>query len=266
MAWRENAHIGRLRVNKLLTGGEGNKWIEGPSSKELAMLRNDYTFEQFMNPPILQLSTGAAPADTDTGVIRMLFGYNYFEKTNIGTQTLFMPTLVANGVNVAGDQTADEGFAITQGITAYSKHAYTVGTSAPFFARLKFSLADVSGTDDCSFGFRKAEAHQAAIDNYDEMASLNVISGDIKIETILNGNATVTTDTTDNWADLATHTLEVRVDLAGAVTYRIDDKKPTVTAAFSFDAAEVVVPFFQFIHHTDLCDTIVLQEWEVGYL
>jgi hypothetical protein len=264
MAWRENAHIGRLKVNKLLTGSAG-QWKEAPSAKELASLRSDYTFATFPHPPILQLSTGAAPANTDTGVIRMLCNGVYFEKTNIGTQTLFMPTLAAGGIDVAGDQEANDGFAITQGITANDKHAYKVGTDGAFFARIKFSLADVSGTDDCSFGFRKAEAHQAAVDNYDEMASLNVISGDIKIETILNNGATVVTDTTDNWADNETHELEVRVSAAGVVTYRIDNKLPTTTAAFTFDADEVVVPFFQFIHDTDLCDTIILKEWEVGY-
>ena len=50
---------------------------------------------------------------------------------------------------------------------------------------MKFAIADVSDTDDCAFGFRKVEAYQANIDDYDEMAALNVISGDIKIETIL---------------------------------------------------------------------------------
>jgi hypothetical protein len=62
-------------------------------------------------------------------------------------------------------------------------------------------LSDVDGTDDCAIGWRKAEAYQAAIDSYDEMAAINVIAGAIKIETILNNGTTATTDTTDTIAD-----------------------------------------------------------------
>jgi hypothetical protein len=85
------------------------------------------------------------------------------------------------------------------------------------------------------------------LDDYDEMAVLNVISGNITIETILNGGSTTSTDTTDNWADAATHELEVRVSAAGVVTYKIDDAAPTVTAAFTFDAGEVLIPFMFFL-------------------
>jgi hypothetical protein len=130
---------------------------------------------------------------------------------------------------------------------------------------MKFSLADVDGADECAFGFRKAEAYQATLDGYDEMATLNVISGDINMETIINGANNVTTDTTNNWADAATHELGVFVAVDGAVTYTIDGVPPIVTAEFSFDAAEVVVPFFYYLHDTNICDTIILKTLEIGY-
>ena len=59
---------------------------------------------------------------------------------------------------------------------------------------------------------------------------------------------TTTTDTTDNWADGETKTLEVYVAKSGAVTYKVDGATPTTVAAFSFDSGEVVVPFFYFLH------------------
>ena len=37
------------------------------------------------------------------------------------------------------------------------------------------------------------------------------------------------------------------VDKEGAVTYAIDGAAPSTTAAFSFDAGEVVTPFFHFL-------------------
>jgi hypothetical protein len=97
------------------------------------------------------------------------------------------------------------------------------------------------------------------------MACLNVISGNIEIETILNGGATTTTDTTDNWANDGEHTLEIYVSAAGVVTYKIDGVAPTVTAAFTFDPAEVVVPFFFMLHATaSQAGAVLLESWEVG--
>ena len=95
------------------------------------------------------------------------------------------------------------------------------------------------------------------------MAVLNVISGDITIETILNAASTTSTDTTDNWADTATHSLKVKVTSAGVVTYLIDGTAPSTTAAFTFDSGEVVTPFFYFIHASDVAGAVVLQKLSV---
>ena len=133
---------------------------------------------------------------------------------------------------------------------------FTVGKQA-FSAELEFSIADVSGTDDCAFGFAKVEAHAAAIDNRDESAVLNVISGTITIETILNGGTTTATSTTDTWADTAIHTLGVFVSKAGAVTYEIDGAAPSTTATFSFDAGEVVTPSFYLLQAAHLSGAVI---------
>ena len=109
---------------------------------------------------------------------------------------------------------------------------------------MRWSIADVSGADECAFGFRKVEAFQANIDDYDEMACLNAISGDIKSETILNNGTTTATDLTapssGDWADGAVHTVKVMVSAAGAVTYELDGTAPTGAVAFSFDVGEIV--------------------------
>ena len=96
------------------------------------------------------------------------------------------------------------------------------------------------------------------------MAVLNVILGDLFIETVLNTGATTSTDTTNNWADAATHTLKVLVSAAGVVTYQIDGAAPTTTAAFTFDNAEVVTPAFYLRHATTSPTSVVLQELECG--
>lgn len=206
----------------------------------------------------------AAPTGAAGDENLMMYPEGSLEWHVLGTQTILAPAPAATGLDVGMDQTANDGLELCPGILANNRMAFTVGTDPAFYAKLKFSIADVSGTDDCAFGFRKLEAYQAAIDNYDEMAALNVISGNITIETILNNGTTASTDTTDDWADAATHTLEVYVSAAGVVTFKIDGRPPTTTAAFTFDDGEVVVPFFYFLNDTDLAGAVTLKEFECG--
>lgn len=233
-------------------------FLVGPSPADLRAASE--MFE--VNPITSKIGGGAAGGTTGDENV-MVLGQNVFEYHILGTQTITAPSLVATGLDVGMDQTNADGVEISQGITAQSKVAFTVGTDA-FYGKCKFSVADVSGAAECAFGFRTAEAYQANIDDYNNMAVLNMQGGAINIETIDDNAATTTTDTTDTWADGATHTLEVYVSAARAVTYKIDGAAPTVTAAFSIDAGDVVVPFFHFLHGSDVAGAVILQEWEVG--
>lgn len=208
----------------------------------------------------------AAPTGATGDENMLMLNYSTWEYHILGTQDILAPTMGTGGLNIAMDQTNDDGVELCLGINAANRGVFVVGTAPAFFARMRFTIGDVSGTDDCAFGFRKVEAYQANLDDYEEMACLNVISGDIKIETILNDGSTTTTDTTDNWADAAEHELEVRVSAAGVVSYKIDGRDPTTTAttAFTFDDDEVVVPFFYFLNAANLVDTLVLKEFECG--
>ena len=224
------------------------------------------TYETFNNPPLAATAaSGGGAATGATGDENLLsVGINTFHYHILGTQTILSPVQNASGLDIGMDQTADDGVEITQGVTSASKHAYTVGTDAAFYFKVKLNIADVSGTDDCAVGFRKAEAYQANIDDYDEMACLNVIAGDINIETILNGGATDTTDTTEDVTDGTDVTLTVYVSGNGVVTFEVDNKAPTTTATFTFDDGEVVIPFLYFLNDTDLAGAVVVKEWECG--
>jgi hypothetical protein len=267
MAWKEDAHFGQAQIDKIKNpNGLKTSAARENLAKRLRSLGSDYTFEDFSNILAAQVKGGGAATGTTGDENVLIAGINIFEYHILGTQTITSPAQHANGLNIGMDQTENDGVEIGQGIAATAKHAFTVGTSDPFFVRAKFSIADVSGTDDCAIGFRKAEAYQANIDDYDEMAALNVISGNITIETILNNNATVSTDTTEDWADTETHELEVRVDGSGNVTYLVDGVAPGTVAAFEFDTAEVVVPFMYFLHDAHVAGEVVIKEWECGYL
>jgi hypothetical protein len=54
--------------------------------------------------------------------------------------------------------------------------------------------------------------------------------------------------------------LKVSVDIDGAVTYKIDGRAPTTTAAFSFDNGEVVTPMMYLLHTSDLCENVILRK------
>ncbi|HLU87177.1 MAG TPA: hypothetical protein VKZ44_05435, partial [Taishania sp.] len=174
--------------------------------------------------------------------------------------------ITASGLDMGSmDATANDGLELNHGILASQPTAFIIGTDPAFFLRARFSIADVSGTDDCAVGFRQVAANQANIDDYANMAVLNVIAGNITIETILASAATVSTDTTDNWLDTETHTLQIDVDAAGAVTYRIDGSAPTVTAAYSFINGLIVMPFFYFLEDTGTAGAVPLMMWECGF-
>lgn len=175
-------------------------------------------------------------------------------------QTKIVPTFTNTGLQLDLDAADNEGAEYSAPLETNCPKEFVVGKQA-FSLVTKLSIADVSDTDDCAFGFRKKEAYQANIDDYNDMACLNVISGDIKIETILNNAITTTTDTTENWADTETHTLEVYVDVNGAVTYKIDGYAPATTAAFSFTAGTVLVPFGYVLNAAASAPTVVVSEF-----
>jgi hypothetical protein len=247
---------------------DGERWHKVMINSGAPRHYEKYIHEMFKVPfTLANASAGGGPLGTAGAINTLILANgNYFNYIPKGDgQTLTGPIWVNPGLNIACDLTDNDGLELNHGVGASSPFLFTVGTDPAFYVRCRFTIADVSGTDDCAVGFRKQEANQAAIDSYDEMAVLNVISGNITIETILNNAATVSTDTTQDWADAATHALTVKVSSAGVVTYEVDDAAPTVTAAFSFDNAEVVMPFFYFLHATTAPGAITLLEWECGY-
>ena len=252
-----------------------------------AMLRHAYIdFTKYMPFARSSSTPFGNPTGTAGDVNTLQLGPHQMQYHVLGTQTILGPKRVDGGLDITQDLTDDDGLEYTLGVeepantviadtAGSSAGTFQVGVDKPFFVRLNFKITDVSGTDDCALGFRKAEAYQGAIDDYDEMAALNVISGNINIETILNGAATTTTDTTLDWADAATKTLMVIVDSDGtlygqprAVYYEVDGAIPTTlpTAVYKFDANELVVPFLFFLNAADVAESTVLVSWESGLI
>lgn len=232
-------------------------------------LNRRHMFETFQHRPIATAVNGAGAAVGTTGSTNLMLASpeNQFEYHIKGTQTILSPALGTYGLDISMDiAVADDGVELSCGITNLSKMAFTVGTDKAFYARLKAIIPDVSGSDDFNFGFRRTQAYQTGMSSYTDFAVLSMISGDIKSRTNLNSGGVTTTDTTQDWVDGATRTLEVRVSAAGAVTYYIDGVQTLVPPAFTFDSGDVVVPFFFFLHDIDIAQGTELLEWECGFL
>ncbi len=219
----------------------------------------------FKTGPVTSGKGGGAATGTGGDENNMIIDGINFEYHIVGTATATAPIIVAGGLDIGLDDADDDGIEITRGITARSPEAFTVGTSPAFYMKVEATLADVSGTDAFLMGFRKLEAYQADPDDYDEAFAANVNAGNIIVTEILNGAATATTDTTDDWADGETHVIEVRVSAAGVCTLLIDGAAPTATSAFTFDDGEVVIPFVYFRHDSDVAEDTTLSRWEVDY-
>lgn len=225
-----------------------------------------YVFETFQNNGATSKNAGGAAGGTAGDINVLILPTTAFEYHILGTQTITAPVITASGLNLGSmDQTANDGLEVNLGVLSSQRCALKVGTDDAFFFRVRMTIADVSGTDDCAVGFRKVEANQANVDDYADMAVLNVIAGNITIETIVGGAATVSTDTTDNWADTETHELQVNVSDAGVVTYLIDGVAPTTTAAYTFTDALTVMPFVYFLQDTDIAGAVPVAVFECGY-
>lgn len=228
-------------------------------------VRRRYILVDPSHTPVATENDGTAASGTGGATNVMILDGVGFEYFILGTQTLLIPTIAAGGLLASLDLTDNDGVIYSNGITSRSKMAFTIGTDQAFFCKVKFTLNDVSGTDDCAVGFVKTQAYAANFDDYTDAAVLNVILGDIFIETILNNAATTSTDTTNNWADTETHELAVYVSAAGVVTYKIDGAAPVTVAAFTFDGTDVVVPIFYFLQATTSPTTMHILSWQCGF-
>jgi hypothetical protein len=178
-------------------------------------------------------------------------------------------TMTATGMNIAGDQTDNDGVEIYGGVLGASGRPFIIGTDPSFKFCASVTIDDASGTDDFHVGFRKVQAANATFDDYNTFATIGIVGnhnpGQIYLETDDDGAGTTSTDTTDTWADGASKTLCVLVSDTGVVTYTNGGAAPSTTAAYTFDDGDPVIPFIHILQHGDLTGEVNVTEWVVAY-
>jgi hypothetical protein len=186
-------------------------------------------------------------------------------------QTLLAPSWdAASGLLFGLDLTDNEGVEISAGIGLLDLGSFTIGTDRGFYAKTQIKIADVSGTDEFLFGFRKNQAYQTAHTSYTDYAALGITTAaataDIIQKTRLNSGTAGTVDTTLNWADTETHTLEVAVKDDGYVRFKVDDAEPPVSKTnFVFDTGDVVNWFLFWLYATTTPAAVHAKYFEFGF-
>ncbi len=227
---------------------------------------NNYWFDNFTVQPVTAKVAGGAATGTagDNNVLYTRFGA--YEWNVIGTQTILAPSLDTFGLNLVQDNTAADGIELCMGQTALSPMAFTIGQPA-FFIQAQFKVQDVSGANPLILGLRKAQAFDATLANYTDFVSIGIVgtAGDIQLQTQVNTGGVVTTDTTLNAVDGAVFQVKIKVSSAGVVTYEYNYAAPTVVAAFTFDAGDVVIPFIRFTEAADITTQAAINYLEMGF-
>ena len=235
-----------------------------------------YSFKDL--PIAMQVDgTAAQGADNTDNIYLFPDGLSMYVNPE-ATQTLLVPAVNASGLDFGFDQTENDGIEwalaneTTGGVIGKSK--FTAQGPA-FFASLKFSMANASGTDLFGFGLRKVEAFAAdsVFTGYDTYGAIGwneqAASPNIDLFAEVNGSNADATDSTVDFADADTKTFKVLVSDAGVITYDIDGTSYTGAsnaAHRTFDDGDAVTPFFSILQAaTAQSGTVIFQEMEVGY-
>jgi hypothetical protein len=224
-----------------------------PGKLHAALRDNSYLYEPF-NTQIQATDVDGFSAPTGaTGDLNFLHTKkaSHLYAIKGAGQTLVAPQIDAtNGGLLAGlDVVAAEGVEYVPGSMQTNKNplSLTIGTNPDSFIKLVARLGTVANGAEVAVGWRKAEAQQALIDDYDEAAFLNVQAGNVFTETILNNAATVSADTIINAVNAVNFTLEVRTKGRYVEFYVNGVRKQPAAAQFRFDAGEILVPFIHFL-------------------
>ena len=240
--------------------GDNNLQIIGPVDFET-------TYHEFRSNGVSAQNdgtiTGVATGETNIFVTEG----RVFEWFVLGAgQTIVVPTLTADGLNIMQDEANDEGAEWTRGITSRSPDAYTVETDV-FYFKVKFKIETVAELDICTAGFRIAGAYNADMYAYNTYVGLNVNNGTINEVEELNGANAAEVDTGEAWADGETHELETRIAADGTTTWFVDGTAITnqdTTCVFDWTDTDVVIPFFHFLQDDGNGCELELITWETG--
>lgn len=229
------------------------------------------------DPVLSEFDYTVAPGTTSSLNIATAFNGTRLGYWVLGAgQTILGPVGGSTGLNVACDQTDNEGLEVFSNWGPADGCPLSVGTDPAFYFKCKFKIATINGCDDLFVGFKKVELVNANMEDYNTYAGLGLNTaatpGLIKVRDELAGAGVVNTSTTQTIASDTYLTVEISVSAAGVTTFKHDAASPgflaapTTTHAFSFADGDNLVPTFRFLHaNAAQAGAITIQDWEVGF-
>jgi hypothetical protein len=185
------------------------------------------------------------------------------------------PDMDANGLDIAGDQTDNDGVELFGGMYGASGRPLVPGVDPGFKFCASFAeIEDVSGFDDIWVGFRSAEPPQAAVNAYGSYAYIGwapTQAGNWRVEVEDDGGTETQTDVTGltNATDAAAvNDICVSVNDSGVVSFSVNGAAATYNgSAFTatLDSGDPVIPFITYLHTSDVGGELVLSKWQVNY-
>jgi hypothetical protein len=242
-----------------------------------SLRRRRFCHTEFWEEPHVYTATddNGAPTGT-TGNVNIAADELYkFEYVILGAgQTIVRPVLATGGGWDWGmDQTATEGVEINFGSQKEGHYrTFQVGkASAPeFYARLRFTVEDISGVD-LYFGFRKVAAYQTAIATYTDVGLIRLLgdssSAAAAVTTVTNLNdATDVTETATGSTVADGVDTEVEVRVVGRRAQFLLNGAQVGQANFQFDLDDWLTPIAFIAHTTDVAGQIKTFGFECGPL
>lgn len=216
---------------------------------------------------------GTAYDGTEFAVNLCTTSHGMFAAIPTSGQTI-PPDMDAGSLDLAGDQTDNDGWEYQATGPLLGKRAFAVGRDGAFYTCAKMAVADVSGIDDFHIGFRKPLTAVAIDSAWDDNESFYVIGWDgtaasqtIDTEQDDDGGGTTTTAVVPatTIADATTFTACVFVSAAGVASATFNGAAVT-GGAFTFDDGEPLVPFIAFVQaNAAQSGEVDLYTWEAGY-
>ena len=257
-----------LRVN---AGATAPSWSDDLES----VVIEDFSALDTTDQVALVLPSGLA-ASGATGVMNHIYspGGKVYCAASLGAgQTLF-PAIVADGLDIGGDQTDDEGWEIWSHFAGASGKPFIIGKSPAFCFTGKLKIGNADGLDHLMVGFRRAGPHLATFTDILDYASFGLSTAAdpaaLKLLTGLNGTDTET-DTTDTFTEATAVQFKVLVSAAGVVTFQHDIATPgtlaapTAIVALTLDNGDPVIPFVRFLNVAAFASSVVIQKWEANF-
>lgn len=184
----------------------------------------------------------------------------------IGTATRLGPTIASggHGLTMSLDVAAGEGaeYVLAPHVGAVEgPHTNEIGLTRASFTRCMLHSGVVASAD-ISFGFRASEVFQAAVDDYQDLAAINIFDSDIDVETIVGDAATANTPTGITLVNNELVEFLVIVDTDGRVKFYVNGDEYG-GGSYRFTEGLVAYPFLYCIGNGG-ASTCVLHGWEAG--